>query len=82
MGNIVMPKQSADKTEMEAVLSVYKEHNDWLQNSVLITDLKEIIGDNLENQAYTKKVQIPAYFGLIEWEDPSSKTSRKTRKKY
>lgn len=77
MGNIVMPKQSADKSEMEAVLSVYKEHNDWLQNSVLITDLKEIIGDNLENQAYTKKVQIPAYFGLIKWEDPSSKTSRK-----
>jgi hypothetical protein len=77
MGNIVMPKQSADKAEMEAVLSVYKEHNDWLQNSVLINDLKAIIGDNLENQAYTKKVQIPAYFGLIEWEDPSSKTSRK-----
>lgn len=77
MGNIVMPKQSADKTEMEAVLSVYKKHNDWLENSVLINDLKEIIGDNLENQAYTKKVQIPAYFGLIEWEDPSSKTSRK-----
>ena len=77
MGNIVMPKQSADKTEMEAVLSVYKKHNDWLQNSVLINDLKEIIGENLESQAYTKKVQIPAYFGLIEWEDPSSKTSRK-----
>lgn len=77
MGNIVMPKQSADKTEMEAVLSVYKKHNDWLENSVLINDLKEIIGDNLENQAYTKKVQIPAYFGLIEWENPSNKTSRK-----
>lgn len=77
MGNIVMPKQSADKTEMEAVLSVYKKHNDWLENSVLINDLKEIIGDSLENQAYTKKVQIPAYFGLIEWENPSSKTSRK-----
>ncbi len=77
MGNIVMPKQSADKTEMEAVLSVYKKHNDWLENSVLINDLKELIGDNLENQAYTKKVQIPAYFGLIEWENPSSKTSRK-----
>ena len=77
MGNIVMPKQSADKAEMEAVLSVYKKHNNWLENSVLINDLKVIIGDNLENQAYTKKVQIPAYFGLIEWEDPSSKTSRK-----
>ena len=77
MGNIVMPKQSADKAEMEAVLSVYKKHNNWLENSVLINDLKVIIGDNLENQAYTKKVQIPAYFGLIEWENPSSKTSRK-----
>lgn len=77
MGNIVMPKQSADKAEMEAVLSVYKKHNNWLENSVLINDLKVIIGDNLENQAYTKKVQIPAYFGLIEWEDPTSKTSRK-----
>jgi hypothetical protein len=77
MGNIVMPKQSADKNEMEAVLSVFINHNDWLENSELITDLKKIIGDSLENQAYTKKAQIPAYFGLIEWENPDIKTSRK-----
>ena len=77
MGNIVMPKQSADKDEMEAVLSVYIKHNNWITNSILIADLKNIIGNALENQAYTKKAQIPAYFGLIEWEEPASKTSRK-----
>ena len=77
MGNSVMPKQSADKDEMKAVLKIYAEHDDWIDNSLLITELKELIGDTLESQAYTKKVQIPAYFGLIEWEDPSSKRSRK-----
>jgi hypothetical protein len=77
MGNIVMPKQSADKAEMEAVLSVYVKHNNWLENSTLIAELKDIIGHSLENQAYTKKVQIPAYFGFIEWENPTKKTSKK-----
>jgi hypothetical protein len=77
MGSIVMPKQSADKAEMKAVLSVFSEKNDWLENSELIEKLKVKIGDQLESQAYTKKAQIPAYFGFIEWEDPSNSRSKK-----
>ena len=59
MGNLVMPKQSADATEMRAVLQVYFEHDNWLENSEFITRMKSIIGDTLEPQAYTKKTQIP-----------------------
>ena len=72
-----MPKQSADKEEMKSVLSVFHETGDWIENSFLIEKLKNKIGDHLENQAYTKKAQIPAYFGFIEWENPEKKDSRK-----
>lgn len=77
MGNLVMPKQSADALEMKAVLQVYFEHNDWLKNEDFISRLKTIIGDELEPQAYTKKTQIPAYFGFITWEDISKANSRR-----
>lgn len=72
-----MPKQSADKEEMKSVLSVFYEIDDWVENTLLIEELKKRIGNNLENQAYTKKAQIPAYFGFIEWENPEKSTSRK-----
>ncbi len=74
---LVMPKQSADRDEMYAVLSVYNKHDTWIDNEILIKELKDMIGGQLESQAYTKKVQIPAYFGLIEWEDISNKQSPK-----
>lgn len=77
MGNLVMPKQSAVASEMKAVLQVYFEHDDWLSNEIFITSLKAIIGDELEPQAYTKKTQIPAYFGFITWEDISKPNSRR-----
>ena len=72
-----MPKNSADKEEMKAVLSIFYKHNEYISNDVLRNDLKQIIGREHDSSAYTKKAQIPAYFGLIEWEDPTSKTSRK-----
>jgi hypothetical protein len=36
MGNLIMPKQSAVATEMQAVLKVYFDHNDWLKNEDFI----------------------------------------------
>jgi len=77
MGNLIMPKQSAVATEMEAVLKVYNDHNNWLKNEDFIPKLKEIIGDELEPQAYTKKTQIPAYFGFVIWEDISRSNSKR-----
>lgn len=77
MGNLVMPKQSAVASEMQAVLEVYNDHDDWLKNEDFIPKLKEIIGDELEPQAYTKKTQIPAYFGFIIWEDISRSQSKR-----
>ncbi len=77
MGNLIMPKQSAVATEMEAVLKVYFDHDDWLKNEDFISRIKEIIGDQLEPQAYTKKTQIPAYFGFVIWEDISKANSKR-----
>lgn len=77
MGNLIMPKQSAVASEMKAVLKVYFEHNDWLKNEDFIPRLKAIIGDELEPQAYTKKTQIPAYFGFIIWEDITKANSKR-----
>ena len=77
MGNLVMPKQSAVATEMEAVLKVYNDHDNWLTNEDFIPKLKEIIGDELEPQAYTKKTQIPAYFKFIMWEDITNSRSKR-----
>lgn len=77
MGKIVMPKNSADKDEMKAVLSVFYKHNTFISNDVLINDLATIIGEGHDSSAYTKKAQIPAYFGFIEWENPTNIRSKK-----
>ena len=77
MGQIVMPKNSADKEEMKAVLSIFNNHNTFISNDVLINDLKKIIGGDHDSSAYTKKAQIPAYFGFIEWENPTNNRSKK-----
>ena len=72
-----MPKHSADPEEMKAVLKVYYDNGGWLDNAIFITGLKQLIGAGLESQAYTKKTQIPAYFGFITWEDLSNPQSRR-----
>ena len=75
MSNLIMPKQSADPQEMYKVLEVYSEYGGWLNNRDLIEKLKLKINPNLEPQAYTKKTQIPAYFGFIEWHDKNNSQS-------
>ncbi len=77
MGKIVMPKNSALLNEIEAVLKIYYEENDWLSNDLYKDKLKAIIGDGQYSSSYTKKAQIPAYFGFVEWEEPTNNRSRK-----
>jgi len=72
-----MPKHSADKVEMQAVLKIYSDANDWLENSEFIELMKKELGTNNEPQSYTKKTQIPSYFGFTEWEGTSSQSRRR-----
>lgn len=73
-----MPKNSAEATEMMAVLKVYSEHDDWMDNATFIDKMKVKLGPPFqEPQAYTKKTQIPAYFGFIEWESQSNQSRRR-----
>ena len=59
-----MPKNSALLNEIEAVLKIYYEANDWIPNDVYKTRLKELIGDDQYSSSYTKKAQITSYFGF------------------
>ena len=78
MGTLGMPKHNAQRTVTLAVLRVYSEYNDWMNNDTFRNQLKVKLGrPHEENQAYTKKSQIPAYFGFVEWENPSDERSRR-----
>lgn len=69
MGKIVMPKNSALLNEIESVLKIYYEANDWIPNDVYKARLKALIGDDQYSSSYTKKAQITSYFGFTIWED-------------
>lgn len=69
MGKIVMPKNSALLNEIESVLKIYYEANDWIPNDSYKTRLKALIGDNQYSSSYTKKAQITSYFGFTVWQD-------------
>jgi len=77
MGKIVMPKNSALLNEIESVLQIYYEANDWLTNDVYKARLKEMIGDDQYQSSYTKKAQITSYFGFTIWEDIKNPQSRR-----
>ena len=77
MGKIVMPKNSALLNEIEAVLKIYYEANDWLPNDEYKTKLKEMIGAEQYSSSYTKKSQITSYFGFTIWEDIHNAQSRR-----
>ena len=77
MGKIVMPKNSALLNEIEAVLKIYYEANDWLPNDEYKTKLKENIGAHQYSSSYTKKSQITSYFGFTIWEDIHNAQSRR-----
>lgn len=77
MGKIIMPKNSALLNEVEAVLKIYYEENDWLSNDIYKERLKNIIGDGQYSSSYTKKAQITSYFGFTVWEDIHNSQSRR-----
>ena len=77
MGKIVMPKNSALLNEIESVLQIYYEANDWIPNDEYKTKLKLMIGDDQYSSSYTKKAQITSYFGFTIWEDISNPQSRR-----
>lgn len=66
MSKIVIPKHSADVDEMNAVLKIHYEADDWVKGSDFTRQLKAIIGDGQYNSSYPKKAQVPAYFGFLE----------------
>lgn len=77
MGKIVMPKNSALLNEIESVLQIYYEANDWLTNDIYKKRLKEMIGPDQYQSSYTKKAQITSYFGFTVWEDIHNTQSRR-----
>ncbi len=77
MGKIVMPKNSALLEEIEPVFKIYYDEGDWLSNDIYKERLKAIIGDDQYSSSYTKKAQIPAYFGFLEWEEKGNTHSRR-----
>ena len=77
MGKVVMPKNSALLNEIESVLKIYYEANDWLPNEEYKQKLKHMIGDDQYSSSYTKKAQITSYFGFTIWEDINNPQSRR-----
>lgn len=77
MGKIVMPKNSALLNEIESVLQIYYEADDWLPNDEYKAELKLMIGDDQYSSSYTKKAQITSYFGFTIWEDINNPQSRR-----
>lgn len=69
MGKIVMPKNSALLNEIESVLKIYYEADDWIPNDVYKIRLKDLIGADQYSSSYTKKAQITSYFGFTVWQD-------------
>lgn len=77
MGKLVMPKNSAVEEEIIAVLKIYYEEGDWLDNNIYKERLKAIIGADQYESSYTKKSQITSYFNFTTWEDFSNNRSRR-----
>lgn len=78
---LVIPKNNADESTLDATLKVYFDANGWVENQELIDKLSSALIDSgiepykKEPQSYTKKTQVPAYFGFIEWKDPENEQS-------
>lgn len=66
MSKIVIPKHSADVDEMNAVLKIHYEADDWVKGSDFMNQLMAIIGAGQYKSSYPKKAQVPAYFGFLE----------------
>ena len=81
--NLKTPKHSVDGETLKAVLGIYYNANDWIENSAYIDEARKVLsglgldsGDK-EPQSYTKKMQILTYYGFIEWESASNLSRRR-----
>lgn len=66
MWKIVIPKHSADIDEMNAVLKIHYDANDWVGSQEYTKKLKAMIGADQYASSYPKKAQVPTYFGFLE----------------
>ncbi len=66
MSKIVIPKHSADVDEMNAVLKIHYEAEDWVKGPDFKRQLMALIGGEQYPSSYPKKAQVPAYFGFLE----------------
>ncbi len=78
MARMIIPKNTASVEEVIGAMQIYYDANDWVSNADFIQEYKArygIIGDDTDSSAYTKKTEIGAYYGFIEWEDITRKQS-------
>ena len=78
MGQIVIPKHTADLEEIFAALKIYYEADGWLPNSEHTAELKKLIGADQYPSSYPKKAQMLSYFGFTEWNVSKSSERRIT----
>ena len=57
MGKIVIPKHSADIDEMNAVLKIHYDANDWVGSQEYTKKLKAMIGADQYASSYPKKLK-------------------------
>lgn len=72
MGKMVIPKNSASVEEVMGAMQIYDDAKDWLSNADYIRAFKDsigVLGDDGDSSAYTKRTEIGAYYGFIEWKD-------------
>ena len=72
MGKMVIPKNTASLEEVMGAIQIYYDVNGWLSNPEYIETYKSrlgVLGDDRDKSAYTKKTEIGAYYGFIEWQD-------------
>ena len=87
MGNVVMPKNSADIDVLIPILEYYYKNRSWVDNANYIEYIKNYLLDKgidikeREPQHYTKRMQLLSYFGFIEWKNiEDSQSARRITK--
>lgn len=80
MGQIVIPKHTADLDEIFSALKIYYEAGSWLENAEHTAALKNLIGANQYPSSYPKKAQMLTYYGFTEWNSSKSSERRITER--
>lgn len=80
MGQIVIPKHTADLDEIFSALKIYYEAGSWVKNADHTAALKKLIGANQYPSSYPKKAQMLTYYGFTEWNPAKSSERRITKR--